>query len=545
MVSPLPAGRSDSHPDFALDPLTSYKIASVEYTCSRIVGYRAMAESQPSWPEERVVALGTARCGLPCETPCSVEKYVPNEKNCKIFRIFRSGKGDRPLLPERPAGCCAQKGSVPFSFPCVTSIVLQFFCDEPYVPKTEHKPGNPDDVPAHGRRRNRLLFAAGCTLTLTLVVLFVFLRGVDLRKRARPPAADGDALGTLPGEFERQQTILLAWPRVVRPASSPNATDAYRTLDQVYCDIVRAIRDRISVVVLVEDSRTEDHVTRLLSERQIPTQDVQFMRIPFESHWIRDYGPLGVRGTHDACLLIDAEYADGPVAVYPHEDRLPKGLGRRFEMPTVSVPLTIHHGNLLSNGRGLCIATEKLLEENVGRGYDADDVKRILGKFYGAMDVVFLESLRGEPTGHVDMFASFTSHDTVVIGEYLPAYDPENALILDRNAERLGRQVKVVRIPMPPRVPSPSGTDFWPTYTNVAYANGMLLVPVFPGWEPQDESRALAVYRRLLPGWTIVEINAVPALRWWGGVHCMTMNLPSLGNSPPTTAEQRSQPGSS
>ena len=52
------------------------------------------------------------------------------QKNCNILSIFRSGKGDRPLLPERPAGCCA-KGSVPFSFPWVTSIVLQFFCDEP------------------------------------------------------------------------------------------------------------------------------------------------------------------------------------------------------------------------------------------------------------------------------------------------------------------------------------------------------------------------------------------------------------------------------
>ena len=62
-------------------------------------------------------------------------RYGPYQKNCNISGIFRSGKGDRPLLPERPAGCCAQKGSVPFSFPCVTSMALQFFCDEPYNPR--------------------------------------------------------------------------------------------------------------------------------------------------------------------------------------------------------------------------------------------------------------------------------------------------------------------------------------------------------------------------------------------------------------------------
>ena len=43
-------------------------------------------------------------------------EYGPFQKNCNILSTFRSGKEDRPLSPERPAGCCAQKGSVPFPF---------------------------------------------------------------------------------------------------------------------------------------------------------------------------------------------------------------------------------------------------------------------------------------------------------------------------------------------------------------------------------------------------------------------------------------------
>ena len=38
-----------------------------------------------------------------------------------IFSIFLSGKGDSPLLPERPVGCCATKrGLSPFPLPCQT-----------------------------------------------------------------------------------------------------------------------------------------------------------------------------------------------------------------------------------------------------------------------------------------------------------------------------------------------------------------------------------------------------------------------------------------
>ena len=34
----------------------------------------------------------------------------------------------------------------------------------------------------------------------------------------------------------------------------------------------------------------------------------------------------------------------------------------------------------------------------------------------------------------------------------------------------------------------------WRTYTNVVYANGTLLVPTYPGFCPELDAEALAVY---------------------------------------------------
>ena len=75
-------------------------------------------------------------CGLLSLTFARISRpmpvYGPFEKNCNIFSIFHSGKGQTPF-----AGTARRvlrtKGVCPLSFPCVTSIVLQFFCDEPYL----------------------------------------------------------------------------------------------------------------------------------------------------------------------------------------------------------------------------------------------------------------------------------------------------------------------------------------------------------------------------------------------------------------------------
>lgn len=350
----------------------------------------------------------------------------------------------------------------------------------------------------------------------------------ELPDDARPRA-------TVPGEFEPQQAIAIAWPRFATDALPSAAKAAFVDPDQLYCDLVAAVAGRIPLVVLVEDSQARERVAALLGQRQIPANAVHFLHVPFASEWIRDYGPLTVRTGDGSWRLLDAEFVEGPVGVYPYEDRMPATLGRLLQVPTVRVPLSVQHGNVLSNGRGLFLATRKMVDENAGRRYGQDDVRRVLREFYGAAEVVFLEPLAGEPTGHVDMFATWTSADTVLIGQYPPDYDPRNAAILDRNAERVaraevaGRRVTVVRIPMPPRVAPRSGTELWATYTNVAYANGVLLLPVYPRWAPEVEAAAEETYRRLLPDWTVAKVNAVPILRTGGSIHCVTMNLPRVG----------------
>jgi hypothetical protein len=80
---------------------------------------------------------------------------------------------------------------------------------------------------------------------------------------------------------------------------------------------------------------------------------------------------------------------------------------------------------------------------------------------------------------------------------------------------------------MPPR------TDgAFRTYTNVIFANGRLIVPTYSTVEPDVQAAALALYRRLLPQWEIIEIDCEEMIPLGGALHCVSMNVPAYVSIP-------------
>jgi agmatine/peptidylarginine deiminase len=132
------------------------------------------------------------------------------------------------------------------------------------------------------------------------------------------------------------------------------------------------------------------------------------------------------------------------------------------------------------------------------------------------------------------MFCTFTAPDTVVVARCDERIDPQNAAILDRNAQRLAEvktpcgPLKVVRLPMV----SARDTQRCLTYTNVIYANGLLLVPSYAGTVREVEEQVQQTYRQLLPGWEIRRIEADALLDAMGSLHCISANLHGLLSLP-------------
>ena len=92
--------------------------------------------------------------------------------------------------------------------------------------------------------------------------------------------------------------------------------------------------------------------------------------------------------------------------------------------------------------------------------------------------------------------------------KYLLSEDPTNSARLNETARFVSTistsagPIQVKRIPMPPKW----GED-WRSYTNVIFANGILLMPSFSDVDPSLEQRAVQVYQSVLPpGWIVKKL---------------------------------------
>lgn len=333
----------------------------------------------------------------------------------------------------------------------------------------------------------------------------------------------------LPAEFEPQKAIVFA------PDLRLDGVDG-----ATFAAIFKALENKVRLVAVLPEDYDLEQFHSAMTSHGVGRDAIRLIRLPYNSSWIRDYGPIFVEN-RKRLLAADTEYR---FTTRFDDDRIPAGVASHFHTNATASPLLIEGGNLLSNGKGLCVTTTAVIRDNSsgfdakrGHGHDYNEalVTELMRRHFGCEEVIYLEPLAGEGTSHVDMFTVFTSADTVVVGQYHPAVDPVNAELLDRNAERLssvvvdGRPLRVVRIPMPT-----NRDGVWRTYTNVLFANGTLLVPSYPGVDPEAERAAVEIYRRLLPDWNVVAIDISTLIRKGGGLHCLAVNVPK---SDPMAAE--------
>jgi len=324
----------------------------------------------------------------------------------------------------------------------------------------------------------------------------------------------------LPGDFEPHQAIVLPGGWLAREAPD------------VLAQIARHTKPGL-LVLLVDSPGQRAAVRRTLGEHGVVAEGLRFATVPTDTGWVRDYGPIFLRDAAGGLRAVDAAY-DRPQR--DRDETAPRPIAERFKATTTATPLRWHGGNLLSNGRGLVVTTTQAINANIECGHQLDTVTDFLRDRCGVERLVVLEHLVGEPTGHVDMFACFTSADTIVVGRVDASVDPENAAMLDRNAARLAAvrtadgKLNVVRMAMPS-----GGDGMWRSFTNIVFANGTLLVPSYPDVAPAAGEKALALYRRLLGDWTVVGVDSRALARHQGGPRCVTLYVPRDAGAPSDT----------
>lgn len=306
-------------------------------------------------------------------------------------------------------------------------------------------------------------------------------------------------------EFERTDGVLIDW-------------DDY--VSDFMLDLIREVALASPVFIMTDDLNQSRTVRGFLERNGVDTTLVTFFEFRNDAFWTRDFGPVPVAKSNREPAFVDHQY-------YPdrtRDDAVPTLMSRYFQVDVYRPNLATEGGNFMTNGDGLCVATEWLWQGNPGlTEREVDQIKR---DYYGCDDLVVLERLEGEGTGHVDMFAKFISEDTVIVGDYVDGSESLNAAILDRNAQRLsntrladGTSLRVVRMPMP-RATYP----VYRSYTNSLIVNDTVIVPTYAA-DRRFESEALSIYRSQMPGYRVVAVPSDEVIELGGAVHCVTMGF--------------------
>ncbi len=375
------------------------------------------------------------------------------------------------------------------------------------------KPSSKSGLPAG----KPVLIALGAAILAVVAAAFWLLSPNDADSPDRAPVAD---VGTpdqfyMPSEFDPQEGLFLGGEQLAE--LHPDVMTA----------VVRAAADSIKIVILAGSSAGQSRIENVLAGGGLQDAPVTIFQLPVMTMWLRDFGPLTVSDAQGQRSLVEFKYRERRGNKL--DNGVPAHLAISLDLNLMGSPLLVEGGDFLSNGRGFCLMSTRVVNRNAHYlEMDPEQTMQNVASILGFENLLLVPPLEGESTGHVDMFCTFLEPDLVVVGNYDPDVDWINAPTLDQTVkdlekvETLAGPMRVERIPMPDH---DDGT--WRTYTNIVFANGVVLVPIYPDYCPELDEEALAIYRRLLPDRQIVGIDASGLIKMNGALRCITMNLPT------------------
>ncbi|WP_143543789.1 agmatine deiminase family protein [Rhodopirellula sp. MGV] len=321
-----------------------------------------------------------------------------------------------------------------------------------------------------------------------------------------------NAAGTMVAEFERQNGFAIGW-------------GMFDWTHDAAVEIASHLARQSQLVLVADNSYSLDKARATFQNHGISVENIQFQITDCETPWFRDYGPIVSQDAFGTSVWFDSKLTRPDRDDRMVLDALPQQLQRDWKTRVVETPIHLEGGTILTNGNNIVIVSSDVLAINQRYGLDESFVRDQIKRITGCEQIVFVDTLIGEKTKHVDLFLCFTDSNTVVVGQYEDGSDP-NAALLDRIATQLSRletneaALKVVRLPMP----RPFDGCF-PTYTNVIFANGVLLVPSYQSASNDSLADAMTTYQMLLPDWEVIPIDSTSLCVNGGALHCVVSNL--------------------
>jgi agmatine deiminase len=291
---------------------------------------------------------------------------------------------------------------------------------------------------------------------------------------------------------------------------------------------VAAIAAHEPVRLLVRDTEAEQD-----ARQRLQSADVRYHHYRYDDVWLRDSGPIFIKGG-DRLRLLNWEFNGwGQKYSATRDNGIPRIVAGLLDTKTIDTGVVLEGGSIEVNGAGAVLTTRQcLLSPKRNPSLGEADLEQMLRDALGVSDVLWLDGgLEGDHTdGHIDTITRFVDETTIVT---VSCEDPADAnfAVTRANADRLrgfrdcrGRPFRVVELPLPRKRVDFEGERLPLTYANFYVVNGAVLVPIYGD---ANDAWALDLLRPLFPGRTVQGIMARHLITGGGAFHCVTQQQPA------------------
>jgi len=337
----------------------------------------------------------------------------------------------------------------------------------------------------------------------------------------------------MPAEWEQHDATWLSWPK--NPLTFPE--EKRELVEDVYAQMVSALSEGEVVRILVDDEELEARADKCISKVGARSGNVKFVRIKSADVWIRDYGPTYLVSAMGMKAIVKWNFNawGGKYDDLIYDNVAGEDVARWTGLRSFRPNIVLEGGSIDVNGKGTVLTTEQcLLNKNRNPDLTKSDIEAYLKEYLNVSNVIWLRSgIDGDDTdGHVDDFARFVADD-VVLCAHSTSNEGGNKEVLDKNLEILnastdqnGKQLEVVKLPMPKPIEIDEEERWLPaSYANFYIGNKVVLLPAFS--DPNDKA-AKEILRSYFPGREIVPILAKDLVYGYGGFHCVTQQDPAI-----------------
>ena len=332
-----------------------------------------------------------------------------------------------------------------------------------------------------------------------------------------------------PAEWEPQAAILIAWPN-----AETDWAERLAEVEDTYIALVAAIVRFQRVVICVADDDVETYAEMRLRSNRVDMERVRFVTVPYDDTWLRDSGPITLRGGGGFRLLDFRFTGWGGKFDASDDDQLVERLTAQQLFTTRErqvIDFALEGGAIETDGEGSLLTTWRCLHE---RHPDAtrEELTAKLSGWLRQDRVLWLDhgALEGDDTdAHIDTLARFAARDAIVFQACDDETDSHYAdlkAMADEIAALRTKDGQPYRLfPLPWARPIvDGGRRLAASYANFLIVNGAVLMPAYG--DAADDAAA-AVLARAFPDREIVQVPCRPLIWQNGSLHCITMQLPA------------------